>query len=196
MEFEMKYILCLILFIACSLNGLSFQKYVLKCDNALLVNAVRIAKEKIGTKECDCRNSGDVSKYLNLFNAPNGSPYCCAGIYYCFYYACKYLEINNNNIPIPKTMLANRVYDYAQKYGDKANYLAKPGDLILWRKSNTIYGHIEMIHQVSNKGWVITVGFNTYKYINNVKVCGVYEHKRNIYHPLGCLIIRGIVGFK
>ncbi len=192
----MRYIICLIITINCSLSAREFRKYELKCNPRLLEYTMIIAREQLGISEYDCRNRGQVDKYLELFNADAGSPYCYAGIYYCFYYACNYLSIDYDSIPIPKTMLANRVYDFAKTHGEKAGYAASIGDLLIWRRSNSIFGHIEMVHKVTTKGWVHTIGFNTSKYINNRKVCGVYEHKRNIYHPLGRLAIRGIVGFK
>ena len=192
----MKYLFMLVLIISLCYKALSFQKYELNCDAQILNTTLKIADNQIGTLEYDCRNRGEINKYLELFNAPEGSPYCLAGIYYCFYNSCLVLKKHIDLIPIPKTMLANNVFDYAKKFGNRTIYKAQSGNLIIWRKSQSIYGHIELIRNIYQKGWIETIGFNTQIIINNKKKCGVFIHKRNIYHPLGAMLIRGLVGFK
>lgn len=189
--------LAFILLIVLNFGSVNSQtKYELNCDRELLKAAIEIANEQIGTKECDCRNRGEVEKYLKLFDAATGTPYCAAGIYYCFLNACLNLNMELNYIPIPKSMLANAIFDYAKLNGHKSSYIPGIGDLIVWRKRQSIFGHIEMIKSVTKAGWINTIGFNTEKIVNSHKLCGVFEHKRNIYHPLGRLAVRGLVGFR
>lgn len=186
-----------ILFVILNLGRLTSQtKYELNCDRELLKEAIEIANQQIGTKECDCRNRGEVERYLKLFDAAPGTPYCAAGLYYCFYNACQHLKLDLKSIPIPKSMLANAIFDYAKLNGHKTSYIPGIGDLIIWRKRQSIFGHIEMIKSIAKAGWINTIGFNTEKRINNLLFCGVFEHKRNIYHPLGRLAVRGLVGFR
>lgn len=169
-------------------------KYNIKCNSALAQKAVTVALSQENVLEYKCKNSGDVQKYLDIFNARAGTPYCAAGIYWCFVQAAKTLNLPLHNIPFPKSLLANSYFDFSKKYGKKAKYFPQKSDLIVWKRTNSIYGHIEIITKVGEKGWVETIGFNTKKQINGHTLCGVFKHKRNIYHPLGLLNIRGLIG--
>ncbi|MFP4368605.1 MAG: hypothetical protein ACLFR2_03410 [Candidatus Kapaibacterium sp.] len=45
-------------------------------------------------------------------------------------------------------------------------------------------------------GWIKTIGFNTTSGIPGDKREGVFIRNRNIYHPLGRMLVRGIAGFR
>jgi hypothetical protein len=127
---------------------------------------------------------------------PDHSPYCAAGQYFCFKEAANQLGISESYIPIPRTGLANAVYNSSLSNGRKTRYSASVHDLIVWRKNNSVHGHIERVISTSAGGWVRTVGFNSSVIVNGKKIEGVFVQRRNIFHALGKLRIRGLVGFK
>ena len=98
---------------------------------------------------------------------------------------------------MPKSGLANRYFTHGKKNGIRTKYEVRIDDLIIWRKGRTVFGHVERVISVLKAGWVKTIAFN-------VKIMdgpgssaeGVSLKRRNIYHPLGRLQVRGIVGFR
>ncbi len=188
-----KYIFILLL-----LNNLiivSQSRYILNCDTALLSKSKEIALLQIGVKEKTNKNDGiEVENYLKSVGLPKGYPYCKAGQYYCYAEANKIVKTIN---PIPKSALANKIYDIAQKKNRKCRYIANEHDFIVWRTPKAVTGHIERVIEVNKGGWVKTVAFNTTSgnYGNQRDGGGVYQRKRNILHPLGRMAIRGLVGF-
>jgi len=190
----MNKIIIILLFILYVFPVNAGIKYNIKCGSALAQRAVTEALSQENVLEFKCKNSGDVLKYLDLFNARAGTPYCAAGIYWCLVQAAKALNYPQNKIPFPKSLLANSYFDFAKKNGTKSKYQPQKSDLIVWKRRNSIYGHIEIITKVGEKGWVETIGFNTKKQIKGQTLCGVFKHKRNIFHPLGALNIRGLIG--
>jgi len=172
--------------------ALSQLKYELPCKQELLLKSEQIALEQVGTKELTGKNDGrQVEIYQITVGLPKGSAYCAAGQYYCYYQACYQLQLNYNEIPFPKTGLANKVFNFAAINGQKKHYVPKRHDFIVWRNGSTPFGHIERIISKGKAGWVKTVAFNTS--LNNVQ--GVHIKKRNIYHPLSRMKVRGLVGF-
>jgi hypothetical protein len=171
------------------------SKYVLMCDSLLLEKSQEICFMQIGTKEKTNNNDGEVEKYLKLFGLAKGNPYCAAGQYYCFEQACDELKISHSKIPIIKSALAQKIFNDAIKKGKKEKFMPNIHALIVWKKGNTAFGHIERIIKIHNAGWVETIGFNTSTIINRKKTEGVFKQKRNIFHPLGRLKIKGMIGF-
>lgn len=174
----------------------ALAKYDLHCDGRLIVVSRDSALAQVGTLERTNRNDGAVEKYLKIFAAARGTAYCAAGTYWCYAVAADALSLSQSAIPIPKTLLANAIYDYAVRFGKKSDYSAEIDDLIIWRKARSINGHIERIIEVGEKGWVRTVAFNSSERINGKVREGVFLKRRNIYHPLSNLMVRGLVGMK
>jgi len=173
----------------------SQQKYILECREDLLMTSREILIQQIGIEE-QGRNDGEmIRRYLASVGLKQGIPYCAAGQYWCFYEACRLLNISKSFIPLPRTGLANGFFTYAQKKGHRSRFFPKIDDLLIWRKPKSIHGHVERIISVDSGGWVTTVGFNTRKKINGEKVEGVFTQRRNIYHPLRRMYVRGLVGF-
>lgn len=188
----LKYISILILSYSLCLSQ---SRYILKCDTALLNKSKEIALLQIGVKEKTNKNDGiEVEKYLKSVGLGKGYPYCKAGQYYCYAEANKIIKTIN---PIPRTALANKIYDIAQKKNRKSQYIPNDHDFIVWRTPKAVTGHIERVIEVNKGGWVKTVAFNTTSgnYGNQRDGGGVYQRKRNILHPLGRMAIRGLVGF-
>ena len=171
-------------------------RYEIKCNNQLLQESHKIMMTQVGILEKSNKNDGEVQKYLKVVGLQGNYPYCAAGQYWCFHQAAIQLGISSKMIPIPKTALANSMFNFAKKNGVLGKFLPQKNDLIVWRKHNSYKGHIERIIAVQSKGWITTVGFNTSSYINKKYVEGVFIKKRNIFHFIGLLKTRGLIGFK
>ncbi|MDQ1266423.1 MAG: hypothetical protein QG635_1575 [Bacteroidota bacterium] len=185
----------LILITLLTINANGAEKYILHCPKPLLEKSLEIALAQVGTIEKTGRNDGDVTKYLYSVGLPEGFPYCAAGQYYCLHKAAEYLRMDLKLIPIKRTGLANGMFNDAKLKGRNAKYFAVKHDLIVWRARSGCSGHIERIFTIGYAGWVRTIGFNSSRTINNIRKQGVFIQKRNIYHSIGKLIIRGLIGF-
>ena len=187
------------LIIALLLNAeiiFSQSKYLLPCKKGLLEASLDTALAQVGTIERTGRNDGDVEKYQTAAGIPKGSAYCAAGQYYCFLRAAIALSLNIIEIPIIKTGVANYIFNDAVAKGKKTKYFPCKHDLIVWRKGSGRNGHIERIIEPEKAGWVKTVGFNTSSKTSSRKFdYGVFIKRRNIFHTLGRLSVRGLIGF-
>ncbi len=173
----------------------SQSRYQLICNHNLLAKSAEVMMAEVGTIETD-NNSGErIRLYQLSVGLPDHSPYCAAGQYFCFSESAKQMGLTCNAIPIPRTGLANAVYNYGKSEGKKTQYSASVHDLIVWRKYNSVHGHIERVISTTAGGWVQTVGFNSSSIQNGLKIEGVFIQRRNIFHPIGKLRIRGLVGF-
>lgn len=169
------------------------QKFDLYCQSYLIEASRDSLFAQVGIKELTGHNDGETLKYQKIFGLRN-QPYCAMGQYWCYWANAK----DKVDIPFRKSANAQSYYNYAQNYGVKTKYQASIDDFIVWMISKTINGHIERIIKVGEAGWVVTIGFNT----SNGKLGkqregnGVFERKRNIYYPIGRLLIKGLVGIK
>ncbi len=174
----------IIIFILLTLNTYSLERYAIKYNPS---QVIEFASGEIGVKEIGKNRGLRVDTYNRSVGNPLGSPYCMAGIYFCF---------NQFENPLIKSGLAQSQIKYFKKIGFKTPYKAKIGDLLTWRTNQT-FGHIEIIVKVLNGGWVQTIGFNTTKGNGNQRDGGgVYLRKRHLYNRLGILHIKGIAGFE
>lgn len=174
-----------------------FERYELKCPESLLLKSKEVMMNQIGNIEKTNRNDGiAIKQYLESVGLAEGYPYCAAAQYFCFLKATELLGIDKKLIPIKRTGLAVEIFIHSKKCGERGKWHPQIDDLIIWRKGNSAFGHIERIISVLPKGWVKTVGFNTSKIIDNKKVEGVFVKKRNIYHRLHAMAIQGLTGFK
>lgn len=171
----------------------SAERYELQCDEALFYNSIDTLKSLVGTIEKTGKNDGIViNRIQENCGIARGAAYCNATQYYAFTQSAKQLNIPLGKIPMVRSGLANSTYNHAIKHGTKTTYNAQYGDLIVWRRGNTIYGHIGRIVEVRSMGWVITAEGNTTNGIQS----GIFYKKRNIGHPLSrALQIRGLIGF-
>ncbi|MFP4527297.1 MAG: hypothetical protein ACLFQX_02000 [Candidatus Kapaibacterium sp.] len=186
--------LILIILIAIALPAPAQRKYSLECDSQLLEASLDTAIAQVGTREPTGRNDGPVGKYLAAVGLGQGYPYCAAGQYYCFRAACEGLNMPLSAIPIKRSATANYIYNDAAKRGVAKPYIPARHDLIVWLRPRSWSGHIERIISVGRGGWVRTVGFNTGGR-DPREGEGVFIKKRNVFHALGRLRIRGLIGF-
>jgi len=179
-------------------SAFSAEKYEVYSQKALLDASLDSAISQVGVCEKTNNNDGlEVQKYQRLLNLKEGAPYCAAGVYWCFITAARALNLPDSAIPIVKSPLANGIYNGAMRRGTKVNYLPQKHDLIVWRKISGSSGHIERICEVLQGGWVRTIGFNSsIRDSCGKKIEGVFYQRRNIKHPLGRLLIRGLIGFR
>jgi len=192
----MKIRFYLIFGILLSTQLFSYQKYEVECNGLLLDYSRTVLLKQVGTLESGQNRGKKIEEYLKSVGLNPGNSYCAAGQYYCFADACRQLGLSSAFIPIPRTGLANAIFNFFQVKGKKVNYKPKTDDLIVWIKSNKVNGHIERIIEADKAGWVQTVGFNSSGIINGRKVEGVFIKKRNIFHAIGRMNIRGLAGFK
>lgn len=194
---KIKLILTLIILLFQTNQILPWQRYELECEANLLLLSRFVLLNQVGIKEKNNKNDGEeISVYLKSVGLLPGYPYCAAGQYYCFAKAAEISGIDAVHIPIKRTGLASEIFNHSKKFGQRTHFAPAIDDLIIWRKGNTPFGHIERIVAVSNKGWVITIGFNTSIIKDNKKIEGVFLKKRNLYHRLAGMAIRGLTGFK
>ena len=191
----MKTNMLIILIWLLPMIGAAAEKYELRCLPGLLEESMKIAIDQAGTLESG-KNSGAVEKYLESVGLKPGNPYCAAGQYYCFLKAALKMGLSKRSIPIPRTGLANAIFTYAKRNGSKVQYKAAVHDLLIYRKGSTRFGHVERIIETGRAGWVKTIAFNVSGIVNGKKREGVFIRKRNIYHPLAAMFVRGLVGFR
>ncbi len=191
----MKLFLIVFLTTAVCFELTALKKYEVECHPVLLEVSLDSALSQAGVVEKTNRNDGAVSKYLISAGVKTGSPYCAAGVYWCFYAAADALEMDESKIPVKRTAAANEMFNDAAKRGKKAEYKAEKHDLLIWRKRASWQGHIERIFETGKAGWVKTIAFNVRKDLSS-PVEGVFIKKRCIFHPLGRLRIRGLIGFE
>ncbi len=182
----MKNLFKILLLISFTASLYAFDKYSLPCKKDLLDSSLDTALSQVGIIEGD-GNTGEVEKYAKNINLPKGSPYCAAGVFYCFDKAAS----DNSDIPIPKTGVATSIFNFAKKYGTYTKAVPEKHDLIVWRLPRSWQGHVERIFDVEKAGWVKTIAFNSKK----ANLEGVFIQRRNLYHILGRLKVLGLVGF-
>lgn len=169
----------------------SFDMYELDCDERLLTTSERYGLSQIGLME-ERNNRGEVGKYLATVGLGAGYPYCAAGVYWSFTKAADELGMPNSSIPIKRTAVANEVYNHAKRVGRMVNRDIGRHDLIVWKSKNHWSGHIERVLRTKRKGIVETIGFN----VKTNGGEGVAVKTRFVNHPLGRLMMRGVVTFR
>jgi len=182
------------IFILTNIRIFAYSKYELKCKKELLIISEEVAKREVGTIEIG-KNRGEAEKYQIIAGIPLGSPYCAAGVYYCFEVGRKILNYSKDEIPILRTGLCLAMWNNAKERGNKVKALHRKHDLIIWKKSKTINGHIERIIECKSGYWVRTIGFNTGGN-DEREGDGVHYKMRNLAHPLGRMKVIGLIGWK
>lgn len=168
----------------------SQSRYVLPASERLQTSSLGLLKAFVGFTEETNKNDGEpfytVQDYIGI---RRGSAYCQALQYYCFDITAKFYDEVN---PIPRNALAQATYNTARKHQKRTPYKAKIGDLIVWKKGRTAFGHIERIESVQKGGWVITIAGN----VQQGKKQGIFRKRRNIAQPISRLLkVKGLVGF-
>jgi len=182
----------IILFLALQINVSGQNKYNLNCDSSILYCSEKIlidfAEQGINERE----NKDIIFEFIKKSGGNNINDAWCYALQYYSFFKCSNINI------IPRSLVANSVFNYALKNGKKAKYEAARHDLIVWKKYNSWKGHIERIIRVINKNLVITIGGNTSKYKgSNSNGDGIFYKQRNIRSALSrYLLIRGLIGFK
>jgi len=170
----------------------------LTCNLNLLKASKDSAIAQLGVIEKTKRNDGaDIEKYLKSTFTNKSSSYCAAAAYWCFFSAATDLKIGFYQIPIKRTALANGIFNDALLRGKKTKFAPREHSLIIWKYPNSCFGHIERIISVEKAGWVTTVAFNVSGFSTKYKkkTEGVFLKKRNIFHQLGKMRIRGMISF-
>ncbi|MER3328881.1 MAG: hypothetical protein RIF34_04825 [Candidatus Kapaibacterium sp.] len=165
--------------------------YELPCNGDLLIESERIALSQVGVRELG-NNRGEVAKYLASVGLGEGHPYCAAGVYWSFSEASKELKMSNSAIPITRTAVANGVLNDAISRGKRVEKPISRHDLLVWKSKTSWQGHIERVIETKSKGIVKTIAFN----VKLKQGEGVGIKTRYLSHPLGKLMLRGVVKFE
>ena len=192
----MKIIKYLTLFLLTSCLTFANVSYTIKDYDSISPLALKIAHTQLNVRETNGKNR---SKQIDLYNktagVPLGSPYCAAGVYWCFKTASDSLKVKNI---LKQTGSANGQFDYCRAKGVKDSvYNAGSGSLIVWKYNSSYNGHIEIVNRVLNSSNVETIGFNTSSGTSGSQRDGegVYIRQRNIRSKLGSMLVRGIINF-
>jgi hypothetical protein len=191
-----KKLFILLLFLI-STNTFAQVKYEVITQYLIIEKSREILISQIGIVERTNHNDGpEVKKYLNSVGLNEGNPWCNAIQYWVYKDACDFYYLDYSYIPMYKNGLANSTFSYGQKFGKRVAFIAKVNDFIIWKYRQNYKGHIGRIIKVGSGGWVYTVEGNT-----SVKNTGsqrdgdgVGNKKRNIYHPLERMNVRGLIG--
>ena len=170
-------------------------RYTLSCPLELLTESRIILLEQENVLEQGNNSGPEIDAYLSSVSLSPGQPYCAAGQYWCFLTACRQLGMSSDYIPMPNSGLATASFRHAGQYGIRTAYRASVDDLIVWRRGNSAFGHVERIVKICSGGWVETIAFNSDRTIDGIKREGVFRMKRNIYSHYGRLRLIGLCGF-
>lgn len=170
-------------------------KYNLTCSYELFEQSLRELYKLEGIQEATNRNDGKIINTIQkTCGIPAGSSYCAATQYYTFKSAADSLGLTSSGIPISRNGLAQAHFNYAKANGRQVRYFAEVGDLIVYKRGNTGFGHIGRVIIVGEMGWVYTIEGNVTS--NNTKKQGIFRKKRNIAMPIDKILnIKGLVGF-
>lgn len=187
----MKYIFAILILFTHSIY--SYQKYDLGISNDLKLLSRKVAKAQIGVREVGHNRGFEIDLYNITAGAKKGSPYCASGQYYCYQVASELLDVPN---PLPKTAVANNLFNYAKKHGKKAKFVPVIDDFLVWNYPNSWKGHVERVIEVLKGGFVRTIAFNVSLGIDvgNDGKGGVTYKLRNIYTPLARMRVKGLIG--
>ena len=191
-----RILLCAVLIFLSFSKTSSLERYEIECRKDILEASEKLLFSQLNMLEKQENKGGIINKYLSAVGLSPGYPYCAAGQYYCFYIAAMELLLDESEIPVYKTGLANLMYNKAVINGKRSAPIPEKHDLVIWRFPRSWKGHIERVIKTEEAGWIQTIGFNVTKYIDGRKREGVFKKRRNIYHPLGRMLVRGLIGFK
>lgn len=206
MKLSQKYILVtlslLVWFSPAHTSSSSYNRYEIECSAVLWWSSLDSAISQIGIKEIGGNNRGnEIYKYQKSVGIRQGDPYCYAGQYWSFTVARRSGEL----IPLARTGLASAAFNYCKKNSVPKNEMTsqniKPqkGDIVFWKYSNSVFGHVERIIEVKSAGWITTVAFNVLgsKQQGSVRDGGeVGKKNRNYAYPLGRMGLLGFIGHK
>ena len=170
-------------------SAVSQKKYnILISDYGIMKRSEIVCQNEMGKIEIGNNQGQHIKLYMKYvgLNYTKKYPYCAAGISFCY----------GKEIPFKRSASANRIYDNIRKQGYRVKYEAKKHNLLVWKNLKNYNGHISRIKEVQLKGWVLTYEFNTGDPSKNQREGdGNYIKRRNIYHILGRMKVRGLCGF-
>lgn len=183
--------IALILFVFLPVYSLiAQQRYVLPTMYNTNILRVELAETQLGVREET--HPRVIREYLKSVGIYTSASWCNAFQYWMMDSVCRELQIIN---PMPISGVANSSYDYAKRKGVKTQFVPQLGDLLIWKTEGSWTGHVALIVKIRNKASVITIEGNTSS--NSVRTGGAVEKKvRLVNHPIGRLLVRGIVGFR
>jgi hypothetical protein len=186
----MKKSIIILFLVLANLNVYAQKRYAIECkDTMILHNSELRCIAEMGKTEKGGNNTGlhikEYHKFIGL-NYAGRFAYCAMGQCFCY----------QKDRIFNFSALANNIYAYFVKNGIQTVYEPKKHDFIVWKNINNSNGHIGRVKQYLGNGWVLTYEFNTSPDKGNQRDGdGNYIKKRNIYHILGRMKVRGLAGF-
>ena len=182
---------CVIVFFVLLATANSLPRYVVPCSESLAVRSLRFAVAEVGTVEATGNNDGvRVEFYLRHVGLGKGNAYCAA-------FVVTALDETRvcERLPIKRTAMAYGIFLDARSRGVLSG---KPqvGDIIVWKYSNRPNGHVGRIDSIGRAGNIVTVEANTSPTSAGSQRDGggVYLKHRNTKHPLGRMMLAGLIG--
>lgn len=136
----------------------------------------------VGTKEGE-KNSGQiVTMFQKHVGIGNGDPWCAAFVHYCISQVDMIGQsLDQKDISSGHHKSASCVMTFNKSQERYKGQTPQEGSLIVWRKKNTMLGHIGIVSRVYNTGSVETIEGNTSPMHNiNREGDGVYIKQRSI----------------
>lgn len=166
------------------------QRYELPTIYNTNMLRVELAETQLGISEET--HPRRVREYLRSVGIYTEAAWCNAFQYWLMDSICRELQIIN---PMPQSGIANSTFDYARRKGVKTAFIPQVGDLLIWKTEGSWTGHVGIIIRIFNQSSVVTIEGNTSS--RSMRTGGAVEKKvRLTNHPIGRLLVRGIVGFK
>ncbi len=182
-------LLIIILLLLTATSLYAQQRYELTTLRNTNLERIELAKSQLGVREE--KNPAQIRKYLASVNIYSNAAWCQAFQFWLMDSICNKLKIVN---PLPQSGLAISSYNYAKKVGIRTQFIPQAGDLLVWKTEGKWTGHVALIVQVKSEKSVITIEGNTSS--KSVRTGGAVERKeRLVNHPIGKLLVYGIVGF-
>jgi hypothetical protein len=162
-------------------------------------SSLYVVKRQIGVREKTGQNDGpQVSAYLRSVGLSAGNPWCMAVQYWAF-------DQVTSTPPILRSGLVRAVWnDAVTQYRASAQGrtasasldYSRDGDLIVWGFLTSTSGHVERQIATARAGWVLTAAGNTTSGDrgNQRDGGGMYQRRRNLRHPLGRMVVFGVIG--
>lgn len=136
---------------------------------------VVIAANYVGITETAHNTGPEIDRFLASVGLPAGNPWCAAFVSYT-------LEQADVESPSVRSGLASHFIKEnsidARKF-NRGVYKPEPGDLLVWRRGNTIFGHLGIVESHEGKT-LFTIEGNTSPGATGANGSGVFRRDRSV----------------
>jgi len=136
---------------------------------------VEIAQQYVGVTEITHNSSPEIDRFLASVNLRPGNPWCAAFVSY---------TLSEANVSYPPTrsglarhFIRNTSID-AREFV-RGTYTPEHGDIIVWKRGNTIFGHLAILESFEDQT-LFTIEGNTSPGATGSTGDGVYRRERTV----------------